>query len=672
LDVYYVPISVIRMKILPYISLFVLAPLLAAPQPDTLNHDYVGTAACAVCHKEIAETQSHTSMARTWRGVSPVGLPLEFDEQKTEGLVRYDLSRSGNHFQWRIELPGHFSREAPVEAVVGGRRQGLSFLARITDIDGVGLERSPLVEVRLIYGAQGLVMAPGFSPLRAVSNYEAVLGRVLGPQFEQKCLTCHGIPRDENGDGGVRCESCHGPGRAHVIAIGRGDPNPAIVNPDKLTPDESLDLCGRCHSGLQKLTAPVPDELLISNEVVALRNTECFKQSRKGLTCTTCHNPHHDAKANDVTYNRACRNCHGFGSTNHAEICPVNQREGCIGCHMPNERVNGFPMTDHWIRVHPELIAPSHSWPPSLHTHVIPISEFLSVISVADRAAASQVLRQLRSGAPFFELAAKYSNDSSASNGGYIGEVQLTDLDPVLAAGARRLRYGEISPVLSTSGKFIILFRMPVDFRYRAVQLEGEADVLSMKGDLRGALEKYQAAVRIYPAFLRALILMAQVEQQLGNTHRAFELLAYAGKLYPSDATAQFNLGVACGMEGASEEGIAAYRRAIDLEPEFTPAYLNLGLLLLSINRIAKAATVLRTGLHIDPISAPLYYGLALAEQKQGHALEAGHAMALAVKIDPEYVKQQAESLLTRGVDLLAAEAPVYPETAVKAVHTGF
>jgi hypothetical protein len=47
--------------------------------------------------------------------------------------------------------------------------------------------------------------------------------------------------------------------------------------------------------------------------------------------------------------------------------------------------------------------------------------------------------------------------------------------------------------------------------------------------------------------------------------------------------------------------------------------------------------------LDVDPISAPMYYGLALAEQKQGHAAEARRAMALAEKIDPEFVKQQAK-----------------------------
>ena len=36
-----------------------------------------------------------------------------------------------------------------------------------------------------------------------------------------------------------------------------------------------------------------------------------------------------------------------------------------------------------------------------------------------------------------------------------------------------------------------------------------------------------------------------------------------------------------------------------------------------------------------------MYYGLALAEQKLGHAADARRAMALAEKIDPEFVKEQ-------------------------------
>ncbi len=55
---------------------------------------------------------------------------------------------------------------------------------------------------------------------------------------------------DFAGDGTVQimnigCESCHGPGAAHVL--GGGDPA-KIVNPDKLDTQGANDVCGQCHS----------------------------------------------------------------------------------------------------------------------------------------------------------------------------------------------------------------------------------------------------------------------------------------------------------------------------------------------------------------------------------------------------------------------------------------
>ena len=625
---------------LSFTALLIALPLLA-PAQDSANH-YIGAAACARCHQKIAAAQSQSAMARTWRGPTAHELPQDFHMLKTDGPITYDLARAGDRFRWNIQLPGRFSREGRVEAVVGGQRQGLSFLARISKIDDEALERAPLVEIRFQLAANqlGLVTPPGFASLRSLS-YEAILGRVIGPQFEQKCFTCHGVPRGASAETGVRCETCHGPGQAHLTAIARGNDKSDIINPARFTSEESLGLCGRCHSGFRKMAAPVPDELLISSQVVAIRNTECFKQGGGTLTCTECHNPHRDARENEAAYLRACRTCHSPVSPSHAGICPVNHRDGCIGCHMPKQNVNGFPMADHWIRVHSEVPAPSHRWEPSMRSLVVPASAFLRIISVSDESSAREIVRQLKTGASFSDLARKYSRDPAAQEGGYLGEKQLRGLDPHLADTARKLSYGEISPIVSVSGMFVILLRMPVDFLSRAMQLEREAGLLRGAGDVKGAASKYQQAVDIFPGFLRAYILWAQLEDQLGNSIRAGELLERAAGMHPDDATAQFNLGIARSTNNMREEAMVAYQKALDLEPEFMPAYLNLGLLLFTMDRVADAEVIFRKGLLIDPISAPMYYGLALAAAKQGQTLEAQWALTLAKKIDPDYVKQQ-------------------------------
>ena len=449
-------------------------------------------------------TQSRTNMALTWQSATPAGLPGALDDKKAEGLVHYILHRAGGGLLWSAQLPGRAPMEVPVEVIIGGRRHGLSVLARVTEIEGEKLQRAPLVEARFLESAHdtGLVLSPGFSPEQPVS-YENALGRVLSPDFERKCLTCHGLPGERGtAEGGVRCESCHGPGQAHMTAIGHGNPRSGIVNPNKLTTEESLEICGRCHSGFGRPSAPMPDELLISSQVVALRNTDCFKQSGKGLRCTTCHDPHRDAERNDGAYTTACRRCHSLQVARHAGICPVNESDGCIGCHMPRQSKGSFSMVDHWIRVHPEQPAPPHEWRPAFSSRITPTSEFLSLICVTDGAQANDIRRQLDAGAPFSYVAVKYSTDPSGPDGGYLGEVQLNDLTRAVAAAAAHLQEGEISPVLRSSGKFWILERMPRDFRYQAATLEKEAHDLKARGQLRVAVDKYLEALRVYPAFL--------------------------------------------------------------------------------------------------------------------------------------------------------------------------
>ena len=88
----YTPFFSMRGKWILYLTSFLaLAPRLASPHQHAGIDDYLGMQTCAGCHKEIADTQSHTSMARTWRGANPVGLPLEFHDEKTEGGTHYDL-----------------------------------------------------------------------------------------------------------------------------------------------------------------------------------------------------------------------------------------------------------------------------------------------------------------------------------------------------------------------------------------------------------------------------------------------------------------------------------------------------------------------------------------------------------------------------------------------------
>ncbi|MCX7823520.1 MAG: SurA N-terminal domain-containing protein [Syntrophobacterales bacterium] len=83
----------------------------------------------------------------------------------------------------------------------------------------------------------------------------------------------------------------------------------------------------------------------------------------------------------------------------------------------------------------------------------------LSVIFIPKHAEISgeEILKRLRGGADFYELAKKYSKGPNASEGGRVGWVNFHDLAERLQDVVVRLSPGEVSPVLSSNtGDFIV------------------------------------------------------------------------------------------------------------------------------------------------------------------------------------------------------------------------
>lgn len=206
---------------------------------------------------------------------------------------------------------------------------------------------------------------------------------------EQTCLTCHedktkgyhgskhsrtGNPRTPAAKNG--CESCHGPGQAHVE--GGGDKT-KIKNPNTMTPREVVDTCTTCHNrsehnewaggkhdarGVSCLTCHgvhdyKAEKAQLKKESVTETCAQCHKTQvsklhrtahmpvREGkMECSTCHNPHGSQNVKMLregsTINEACASCHaekrGPFLWEHAA-----GRENCVSCHDPhgsnNERM---------------------------------------------------------------------------------------------------------------------------------------------------------------------------------------------------------------------------------------------------------------------------------------------------------------------------------------------
>ena len=603
---------------------------------------YVGTKVCAACHGEIAASQATTAMARTWDGATTSQLPADYHTRASEGStkpIEYEVERRSGGFFFSAAMPGAAKLTLPVKVIMGGERHGLSFLLGIDKIGDLPLARPALIEARYVYNSpnKALARSPGFGTEAPVS-YEDAFGRVLSPGFQEKCLTCHGEPgtTGAGAQGGVQCESCHGPGAGHVAAI-RQAKTGGIINPKKLTGERAMLVCERCHSGFSDRSDPLPNELLVSSQVVALRNSECFVQSGQALVCTNCHDPHRDRPAAELekVSTAACLRCHSNETEPRAALCPVTARGGCVGCHMPRVDQGVFHMTDHWIRVHPEqgIHVPAHD--PSLRTQMAPLREFLRIMVVPDHEKAQSAAAKIAQGNAFSDVAHDVSIDVTAAGGGYAGEMWLSQMEPKLAAAAARLGYGETSPVVDMGNRWMMLQRMPRDFKVDADALFEQATALKAHGDAKAALAKDVEALRAYPYFLRALVFMGTTLSEGGEVQQGSQVLAFATQIYPKDATAQFDLGLTLGALGNHAGQVAAFRRALELDPDKTAVYESLGAELYAEGQWQDAIDVCRAGLQIDPLAARLYFNLSLMLDQHGEGDGAKTARELALRIDP-------------------------------------
>lgn len=614
---------------------------------------YAGSQTCFACHTEIAKTQSETAMANSWHGALPSSFAAKFAAAKKEGpspeLV-YEVRRIADRLQYSTTVSTGVRLSLPVEAVVGGKRHGFSFLERVNELGGIPLERPALVEARYAYNAEhrALLLSPGFEHEKP-SNYEDSLGRTLSPGFEKRCLACHGQPGTLGAaqQGGVRCESCHGAAAEHVASLNGNGLKGAFVRPASLKGEKELEVCGQCHTGLSDRSDPLPDDLLVSNQVPALSNSECFLQSGHRVTCSDCHNPHQDsAKVAERTV-ATCLGCHSGAGAQRAAICPVNARTECIACHMPAVEKDSFLMTDHWIRVHPEqgVLAQKHDaggTDDPLRSHVSPKHEYLRLIVVENRQAADTALQRLTKGEPFSLVAHQVSIDPTAPGGGYIGDMDLSQMDPKLALAAAQLSPGSVSPVIELGNRFLILYRMPRDFKWQANQLFVLASALREKGDLKGAAEKDQQALDIYPHFLRALILMGTTVAEAGDPQRASAILQFTAQFYPKDPTAQFDYALT--LSRSPSQQIAGFQHALELDPAMTAGYESLGAALFASGQQEGAIAAFRKGLLIDPLSASLYYNLSLALDQQGDAAGAKRALSLAQQLDAKIMLKRPQT----------------------------
>lgn len=121
-------------------------------------------------------------------------------------------------------------------------------------------------------------------------------------------------------------------------------------------------------------------------------------------------------------------------------------------------------------------------------------------------------------------------------------------------------------------------------------------------------------------------------------------------KLNRDEAVGYNNLGVALGTQEKWEDAIAAFWKAIELDPDYVKAYINLGVALGKLGKLEEAGTVFRKVLSIKPNDAEALVHLAVTLEAQGQEAVARMYWQKAKKVEqrPEWVEQIKEALDSR------------------------
>lgn len=346
-------------------------------------------------HRTMTQFASSDTVKGPFAGVPP--LPVH------DGKLH--LYRQGNEYRVRLEAnPGAAAIGSPTDWRVG-MLTGSHHLQLYWMSDGAG-NRMQMLPYAYLLGPKRWVPARDTFLADPHMQWRFDI-------WNTQCLQCHvtaGQSRPEP-DGksmmsrmaetGIACESCHGPAQAHVARM----QNPIvrygahlgliasseIVNPKKLAPRESSEVCGQCHGifgiaeddrflqegfgyrpGQSLRTTKVslrpdlpeaapfltalkaqdprfvdssfwPDGMVrvTGREWTAMQRSACH--ARGTMTCLSCHSMHrsdpNDMLSEGAEGNQACVGCHANIVKQpqvHTHHVPGSSGSLCYNCHMPH------------------------------------------------------------------------------------------------------------------------------------------------------------------------------------------------------------------------------------------------------------------------------------------------------------------------------------------------
>ncbi len=695
---------------------FVIAALLVGrPAPraaERARQGFVGTATCASCHAAEATAWRDSDHARAMATAAPANVLGDFSGLTvTDGRHTATFRREGDRYVIRTDGPGGTVADFTITETFGvdplqqylvlfpdGRRQALPW----------AWDSRPREQ-----GGQRWHHLAANDPLPA-SDPLHWTGREQTWNF--MCASCHstGLVRgyDAAADRyattwteiSVGCESCHGPGAAHVVWAQSGargeDPHRGLSvwlrdgsgggwrfaandprgiahwdgSPRQSTAAQ-VETCAPCHARVRPLVAdPLPGQRFldthaplllergeyhadgqIQGEVFEWGSFAQSRMSRAGVVCADCHDPHRGTLRAEG--NAVCAQCHlpaRFDTAGHHRHAPGTPGAQCASCHMPAVTYMGVDRRrDHAFSIpRPDVAAQVRAPDTCTSCHTDRPQSW----------AARQIVEWFgprRRDDPHPALSIAAGREGRPGADALLAAVATDRAQaPILRATAVSLLPMPPSQATAQAIGATLLDPDPLVRAAALRTLEG----LHPRNRLHAArfladetrLVRIEAARALAPVPLDALPDAARPAFT-----RAWEELLASERVAAERPEAHVNIAALLAARGDMAGAEAAYRDALARDARHLGALVNVADFEARRGRNDAAEAALRRAVAAHPREAEAQYALALALARQGRAADALGPIAQAATLRPEepryaYVHAIALNQLRRTEEAVA------------------
>lgn len=628
-----------RVNFLIIVLTLLSIPQLALATPDPLTKlniqattgaaaGYVPDLACSTCHMNLYQSYQSVGMARSFTlpaNAKPIEkFGEEFYHAASERYYRIDKHDDKlTFYRYQKDLNGKpiNTFTTPIDWVLGSGNRARSYLYRT--------ELGELFMLPLGWYSQTNEwgMSPGFENK---THYG------VQRQVRRECLFCHNafpevaVASDNHLaphlfplelPQGTGCQRCHGPGADHIRAALNVRPSQEIqakiINPRRLPAEERDSVCFQCHMlpavsivGArkfdrsdysfrpgQKLSEYLvhvetteadtrsEDKFEINHHGYRFWQSQCYQKSAGQLACISCHDPHIKPESMSFrkTVSAKCLNCHQQASQLHKQA--IDTEGDCVTCHMPTRRTQDVikvTMTDHRIAKGPfdlkELQRERHRTEPVItELNILP----WGTPPKNDEAKIYRATATLRS---------LTTQDATSALKNLLIKNQLPLLVPYVDLLNSELKLHRYEGAENTVSYLLRQgIKDPAVLTRLGIMQLGQGKLKEAISTLEGSLSIEATPETYYNLGLAAF--------RLDDRPKALASIEAAIAMRPNMHSAWFYKGQLLTLMHQPLDAIAAFKRSLQISPNYTKAYESLIPLLRETGQFAEATRYLDIGL---------------------------------------------------------------------------